>query len=175
MKIVDALTSVVMLAVLAACGPAALERVAYMPPDQFMHPFKGNTVVVPLPATSSGVSEAETKITLSQSGLRPSIATCIIRLPTTRTLAGSEKPPFPTTMLTPETPHLPREAWRISDNLRYALFLIELAFCNGAEDPNADPSRRFIPTGYERTAAQYDWKPVYDRLAPTATWVGVQQ
>lgn len=144
------------LLLLADCGPGPLADIAYMPPDEYLRPYNGTVVV--MPASDGVISSSETK---------PSIKTCIIRIQTAHTVPAAgpmSHGPY----------EAPRSAWRIGDELRRGLFLYELGECNGAADVNADPARRFIPAGYERTVAAYNWKPIYDRLAPTAKWIGIQ-
>lgn len=157
--------SLVLLAfALSGCGTTPLARIAYMPPDEFLRPFNGTVVVMPQDPNSPNVSSAETK---------PTLGTCIIRLPAGHTVPGIAAPAAPTTMLFEPSVAPSQGAWRINDELRRGLFLIELGGCNGAIDVNADPQRRIVPAGYERTLASRDWTPVYERLAATAKWVGV--
>lgn len=151
------IAAMIFMLLLAGCGPGPLAEMAYMPPDEFLHPYAGTVTVIPQDPNSPNVSEMMEK---------PTLKTALIRLPTTHTIPAEG--PMSNGAFEPR-----RSAWRISDELRRCLFLIELGAANGAQDVNADPARRVIPAGYERTCAEYDWKPVYDRLALTAKWVGV--
>lgn len=115
---------VIVMLLLSGC--AGLTARAYIPPDEFLHPFDGTTLVMAQNPHSSHLSQSETK---------PTLHMCLIRLPD------------------------------IEARLRQCLFLIELAGCNGAYDVNADPERRLIPAGYERTCASRNWSSVYEKLA----------
>lgn len=98
----------------------------------------------PFAGTVMVTAQDPRSIHLSQAETKPTLGLCWIRLPVSE-----------------------------SRKMRECLFLIEMGGCNGATDVNADPQRKVIPAGYERTCAARDWSPEYQRLAQTAKWVGI--
>lgn len=116
-------------------GPAGSSTI-YMPPDQFLYPFPGTITISDLSDNGAASQEVASSQVISSAALNFNI--CRIQLPS---------------------------ADKIDRKFRKCLFLVGLAGCNGAYNVDADPQRRVIPPGYERTCSEY-WSDVYDRLKP---------
>ncbi len=118
-------------------GKPAVSALIYMPPDQYLHSFPGTILVSDLPADSK---EASQVLAIAQVTSNDALNLHLCRV---------ELPPEST----------------IDRKFRKCLFLVGLASCNGAINVEADPERRVVPPGYERTCSDY-WSDVYDRLKP---------
>jgi hypothetical protein len=126
--------------ILLGCGNSgkpAVSALIYMPPDQYLHSFPGTILVSDLPADSKGASQALATAQVTSSDAL-NLHMCRIQLPAENT---------------------------IDRKFRKCLFLVGLASCNGAVNVDADPERRVIPPGYDRTCSDY-WSDAYDRLKP---------
>jgi hypothetical protein len=111
----------------------------YMPPDQYLHSFPGNVIVSDLPADPRDATTPQVMAiahVTSNDALK--LHMCWVQLPPVNS---------------------------IDRKFRKCLYLVGLANCNGAFNVDADPERRVIPPGYERTCSEY-WSDLYDRLKP---------
>lgn len=137
----SALFAVAALTLLSCGNPGkpAVSSLIYMPPDQFLHSFPGTIVVSDLPPDVAGAENSQVMAiarVVTSDALK--LHMCQIQIPA---------------------------ADKIDRKFRKCLFLVGLANCNGAVNVDADPARRSIPPGYERTCTDY-WSDTYDRLKP---------